>query len=106
MRSAKVLYKGNPAGILTQNDDGGFHFIYDELWLSDPSKPPVSLTLPKNKIECQSESLFPFLYHLLPEGANKKTVCKTFKIDENDAFGILLQTSKTDTIGAITLQKI
>lgn len=106
MRSAKVFYKDQFAGILTQNDKGSFHFKYDENWLIDDSKPSISLTLPKSKIEFNSEALFPFFYHLLPEGSNKRIVCKTYKIDEDDAFGILLYTSKDDTIGAVTLQRI
>ena len=48
----------------------------------------------------------PFFYHLLPEGINKRIVCQTYKIDESDDFGILLHTAKTDTIGAITLERI
>lgn len=106
MRAARILYKGETAGILTQNDDGNFHFEYVEKWLSDAEKPAVSLTLPKKQKEFNSKALFPFFYHLLPEGANKRMVCKTFRIDENDAFGILLQTSRIDTIGAVTLERI
>lgn len=106
MRSAKVLYKGDFAGILTQNNDGSFLFKYNENWLSDDSKPAISLTFPKNKTEFYSDTLFSFFYHLLPEGSNKRIVCRTYKIDEDDAFGILLHTSKNDTIGAVTLQRI
>lgn len=106
MRAAKVLYKGLFAGVLTQNNDASFHFIYDQSWLTDDSKPAISLTMPKNEIEFTSRFLFPFFYHLLPEGTNKREVCRTFKIDKDDAFGILMQTSKDDTIGAITLQRI
>jgi len=106
MRLAKVLYKGEVAGTLTQHDDGSFHFQYDDLWISDQSKPSISLTLPKHQAAFSSPTLFPFFYHLLPEGINKRMVCKTFKMDEDDAFGILLHTSKTDTIGAVTLERI
>ncbi|HRP91154.1 MAG TPA: HipA N-terminal domain-containing protein [Edaphocola sp.] len=103
---AKVLHKGQFAGILTQNDDGSFHFKYDKSWLSDDSKPSISFTLPKKEVEFSAKTLFPFFYHLLPEGSNKRIVCRTYKIDEDDAFSILLHTSKDDTIGAVTLQKI
>ena len=106
MRAAKVLYKGEFAGILMQNDDGSFHFKYNENWFSDDSKPAISLTLPKKEIEFSADNLFPFFYHLLPEGSNKRIVCRTYKIDEDDAFGIFLLTSKNDTIGAVTLQRI
>lgn len=106
MRSAKVLYKGLIAGILQQNDDGSFVFNYLDQWLSNEHNPAISLTFPKREKEFISENLFPFFYHLLPEGANKRMVCKENKIDESDAFGILLNTAKTDTIGAVTLEKI
>lgn len=105
MRSANVFYKGVRAGVLKQNDNESFQFKYNEAWLSDDSKPSISLTLPKSKIEFHSDSLFPFFYHLLPEGTNKRIVCKTFRLDEDDAFGILLHTSKIDTIGAVTLER-
>jgi len=29
-----------------------------------------------------------------------------FKIDEDDAFGILLQASKVDTVGAVTIERV
>jgi HipA-like protein len=106
MRFAKVLYKGKQAGILEQNNDGSFMFKYNEEWLQDNTKPPISLTLPKAQKEFSSKELFPFFYHLLPEGVNKKMICRTYKIDESDAFGILLTTAKTDTIGTITIERI
>lgn len=106
MRIAQILYKGERAGVLTQLDNGGFHFIYNQDWLSDDSKPSISLTLPKNQKEFDSETLFPFFYHLLPEGVNKRMICKTYKIDEDDAFGILLQASKIDTVGAVTIERM
>ncbi|SFN16783.1 serine/threonine-protein kinase HipA [Algoriella xinjiangensis] len=106
MRVAQILYKGERAGVLTQLDNGSFHFIYNEDWISDDSKPSISLTLPKSQIEFKSQALFPFFYHLLPEGVNKRMICKTYKIDEDDAFGILLQASKVDTVGAVTIERV
>ncbi|MDM1139165.1 HipA N-terminal domain-containing protein [Empedobacter falsenii] len=106
MRVANILYKGKKAGILSQLDNGSFHFSYIQDWLSDDSKPSISLTLPKNQKEFDSETLFPFFYHLLPEGVNKRMICKTYKIDEDDAFGILLKASKIDTIGAVTIERV
>lgn len=106
MRQAKVLYKDQYAGLLSQLDDGSFRFEYKPDWLEDATKPPVSLTLPKKKEPFQSEFLFPFFYHMLPEGANKQVVCYNLRIDEHDHFGILLATSKVDTVGAVRLEKI
>ena len=104
MRTATILYKSEPAGILRQLDNGSFHFRYLETWLKDKQKPAISLTLPKSKIEFKSPHLFPLFFHLLPEGSNKQAVCKFKKIDPADHFGILLNTAQFDTIGAITIQ--
>ncbi|MEC4114854.1 HipA N-terminal domain-containing protein [Myroides pelagicus] len=106
MRVAHILYKGERAGVLTQLDNGSFHFTYNEDWLSDDFKPAISLTLPKSQIEFESAALFPFFYHLLPEGVNKRMICKTYKIDQDDAFGLLLQASKVDTVGAVTIERM
>ena len=43
---------------------------------------------------------------MLAEGANKAYKCPTLKIEEDDAFGLLLATAHTDTIGAITVKKL
>ena len=106
MRIAHILYKGEKAGVLTQLDNSSFHFKYNENWLSDESKPSISLTLPKSQIEFESDTLFPFFYHLLPEGVNKRMICKMFKIDEDDDFTRLLKTAGEDTIGAVTIKEI
>jgi serine/threonine-protein kinase HipA len=105
MRTATILYKSEPAGILRQLDNGSFHFRYLETWLEDKRKPAISLTLPKSKIEFKSPHLFPLFFHLLPEGSNKQAVCKFKKIDPSDHFGILLNTAQFDTIGAITIKQ-
>ena len=94
MRSARVQYKGEDAGILTQYDDGTFSFEYDDNWLVNGHKPSISLTLPKRKEMYRSEYLFPFFYSMLPEGTNKNVVCKILKIDEDDFFVILLNTAQ------------
>ena len=106
MRSATVLFKGEQAGILTQQDDGSFNFAYDPSWVTDDRKPAISLTLPKTKEPYQSKFLFPFFFNLLPEGSNKRVVCKLNRIDKSDYFGILMTTAKNDSIGAVTVTKI
>ncbi len=106
MRKAKVLFKDEEAGVITQHDDGTFSFIYNDAWVSDNNKPSVSLTLPKNNRKFHSEFLFPFFYHMLPEGSNKQEVCKLNRIDQSDYFGILLTTAKYDSIGAVRILKI
>ena len=106
MRKAKILYKNQEAGMLIQHDNGSFTFKYDNSWISDETKPSVSLTLPKSQHEFHSEFLFPFFYNMLPEGSNKQIVCKLNRLDSNDYFGLLLTTARNDTIGAVRVIKI
>ena len=106
MRQAKIFFKKEAAGILTQHDDGTFTFRYDDFWIADQSKPAISLTLPKSVQMYHSTDLFPFFYNMLPEGSNKQVVCMFMRIDEDDYFGLLLATAKNDTIGAVTVTTI
>ena len=106
MRSGQVFYKNELAGTLTQLDNGSFLFQYDEQWLNDSSKPSISLTMPKNKIEFQSSTLFPFFFNLIPEGVNKQLICRKKRIDRDDYFGLLLEVAGGDTIGAVKVIKM
>lgn len=106
MREAKVLFKDEEAGILTQHDNGSFTFCYLVEWLNDKDKPNISLTLPKQEQPFHSEFLFPFFYNMLPEGSNKQVVCKLNRIDKGDYFGLLMTTVKNDSIGAVRIIKI
>lgn len=106
MRQAKILYKGEEAGLLIQHDDGSFTFLYHDNWMVDSNKSGISHTLRKNKQEHHSKTLFPFFYNMLPEGSNKKVICKHNKIDADDYFGLLMTTAKNDNIGAVTVIKI
>lgn len=105
MRVAKILYKDEEAGVLTQHDDGSFTFRYHNSWINDTGKPAISLTLPKSEQEYHSKFLFSFFYNMLPEGSNKQVVCKHNRIDQNDYFGLLMTTAKIDSIGAVTVVK-
>ena len=105
MRMAKVLFKGEEVGLLTQMDDGTCQFQYHRSWVEDAGKPAISLTLPKKFTAYESEFLFPFFYNMLPEGSNKQVVCKLNRLDQTDYFGLLLTTAKNDTIGAVTVIK-
>jgi HipA-like protein len=101
MRQARIFYKKSEAGVLIQNDDGSFTFIYNDLWFADKNKPSISLTLPKTKKEYHSNSLFSFFFNILPEGVNKQAICKKYKIDAEDYFSLLVNIAKNDTIGAV-----
>lgn len=106
MRQAKILFRDEEAGILTQHDDGSFTFRYLETWVADNDKKSISLTLPKTKQEYHSKFLFPFFFNMLPEGTNKEVVCKYNRIELTDYFGQLMTTAKDDSIGAVRVIKI
>jgi HipA-like protein len=106
MRKAKVLFKGEEAGILTQQDDGSFMFKYNPLWVDDASKPAISPTLPKKKTAYHAPFLFAFFYNMLPEGSNRQVASRLNRIDQRDHFGLLMTTARHDTIGAVTVYKI
>ena len=106
MRKAVVLFKGEEAGILNQQDDGSFIFRYHDAWMANTTKPGICLTLSKLQQEHRSKYLFPFFYNMLPEGSNKQIVCKLMRIDPDDDFGLLLTTAGNDTIGAVRVIKI
>lgn len=106
MRRAKILYKDEEAAVLIQHDDSSFTFKYNDAWTADSNKPGISLALPKTEQEFHSKFLFPFFYNMLPEGSNKQVVCKLNRIDQSDYFGLLMTTSKNDSIGAVRVLKI
>ena len=106
MRQARVLYKDELAGHLIQHDDGSFTFRYTDEWLLDSDTPPISLTLQKITGDYRSKALFPFFYNMLPEGSNRDIVCRHFRIEKKDYFGILLKTARYDTIGAVRVEQI
>ena len=105
MRQAQVFSNGILAGMLTETDSGKYIFCYDDSFLIDEKQTAISLSFPKSQKEFSSETLFPFFFNMLSEGTNKAIQCQTLKIDENDAFGLLLATAHTDTIGAIIVKK-
>lgn len=106
MRKAAILYKEEEAGVLSQHNDGSFTFQYNNTWLTNSSKPSISLTLPKSTQVFQAANLFPFFFNMLPEGSNKHIICKLNRIDETDYFGLLLAIAKYDSIGAVRVIKI
>lgn len=106
MRAAEVLINGMLAGIITETDEGKYLFQYDDAYLLDSKNRAISLSFPKRKEAFVADELFPFFFNMLSEGTNKALQCMTLKIDENDAFGLLLATAGNDTIGAITVKKL
>jgi serine/threonine-protein kinase HipA len=104
MRRARVLFQDKIAGILSE-DEHGFHFQYEELYLKDEKSLAISLTLPLTDIPYESKMLFPFFDGLIPEGWLLNIAQKNWKINPRDRMGILLKTC-TDCIGAVSIIEI
>ena len=102
LKSAEVFYKGEPAGYLYKTEKG-YTFIYDDSFLK--KNIPISVSLPPRKEPYESKELFPFFCGLLPEGWYLDLVVAKQKLDRDDLFGILLSTTGTDTVGAVTVRQ-
>lgn len=103
MRKANVYFDRKLCGILEETDTG-YRFRYTSAWYSDPSLPPVSLTMPKDKQVYDSPIFFPFFDGLIPEGYLLEKVVDKWSIPYKDRFGLLLK-SGMDTIGAVSVEE-
>lgn len=90
------------AGTLTQHSPHEYEFAYDASYC-DGLHIPLSPTLPITTEVYRSEHMFPFFANLLPEGANKRTICRHLHIDEHDYFSLLASFVGKDFIGNISV---
>ena len=104
MRKGRVYVSGIPAGVLTE-DEYGYHFEYDEAYLSAPTSQSVSLTLPLRGDPYHSNILFPFFDGLIPEGWLLNVAERNWKIRRNDRMGLLLACCR-DCIGNVSVEPI
>ncbi len=106
MRELEIYRNGILAGTLTEENRKSYVFRYDDVYYNDTNKAAISLTLPKTQQRYNSEYLFPFFFNLLSEGVNRKLQSKQLRIDEEDNFGLLMETAQYDTIGVITVKQV
>jgi serine/threonine-protein kinase HipA len=102
-RRAKVFYRKQFAGVLSEKAEGGYRFVYDSEYLKKGQA--ISLTLPLQEESFESETMFSFFAGLIPEGWYLHIVAPTIKVDEHDTFGLLMRTCG-DCIGAVSLKEI
>ena len=101
MRQLGVYNNDVLAGVLKEETPGrGYVFAYSPDYLSSKG------TLPLQSAPYESESLFPFFANLLPEGANRTVICRKFRIDKEDLFGLLSAMSGKDFIGSVNVRAI
>lgn len=106
MKQLAVYYNDTMAGVLTEKNPGvGYTFQYCEEYLKS-SLPPVSVNLPKREAAYRSDYLFPLFTNMLPEGGNRRMICNSQKIDEDDFFGLLEVMANQDFIGAVNVRRI
>lgn len=104
-RALDIYWDNMRAGRLEEISPTSYRFEYDETYrLSE--QPPVSLTLPKSQSVYVSNILFPCFINLLPEGVNRKTICRRNKIDEHDFFGMLMFFAGKDVIGNLEFRLV
>ena len=102
-RTAYVYVRNTFAGTLKETDSG-YSFIYDEEYIGGADSTAVSLTLPMQKEEYTSKTLFSFFDGLIPEGWLLNIVTDNWKIDRKDRFGLLLVSCK-DPIGNVSVKE-
>ncbi|MBE5843399.1 MAG: phosphatidylinositol kinase [Butyrivibrio sp.] len=101
-RCGNVYVQKKLAGVITE-DEQGYTFQYDDAYLETEGAVAVSLTLPLQREEYQSNVLFPFFDGLIPEGWLLGVVERNWKIDNKDRFGLLLASCK-DCIGDVYVE--
>lgn len=103
MRKGRVMYSGELAGWVWQ-DDTGYHFQYAEAYLADSRARDISLTLPRRKEAYTSRTLHAFFDGLIPEGWLLDLATTYWKLNPRDRMGLLLSLCR-DTIGAVTVEE-
>lgn len=101
----KVLYKANHLAGMLWRDEKGYHFEYDDDFISNLNTFAISVNMPKSQKEYTSDRLFPNFQSMLSEGYNRELQCRALGIDLNDEWSLLMNTCERDTIGAITIEK-
>lgn len=100
-RKAEIKMDGLTAGWLWQ-DEEGYRFQYDTVYLSSESPRAISLTLPLQKEAFPSRLLFPFFDGLIPEGWLLDIAERNWKLNPRDRMGLLMACCR-DCIGAVSV---
>jgi len=89
-------------GALRVDQHGDLSFIYDQAWIEDRARPPISQSLPKRPEPFNRRETRPFFAGLLPEAAQREAVAQTLGISKANDFR-LLEALGGDVAGALTL---
>lgn len=98
LRSAPILFKNRPAGVLAETASGGTRFSYAAGWSEN-----IACCFPVTRRQHEWPSgLHPFFQHLAPEGWLREGQARIAHIDEDDDLGLLLRYG-ADCIGAVSI---
>ncbi len=105
MRQLDVYMNDIRAGVLIELHPGrGYSFTYTNDY-ANSSNPPISVSMPKRAESYDARNLFPLFSNMLPEGANRRVICRNLRIDERDFFGLLSAMAGKDFIGAVQVRR-
>lgn len=105
MRKATIYYNDAEAGILTETDDGLYHFQYQPAYAKNYPDQFICFSMPVMDKLYKSKSLFPFFEGLIPEGWLLDIASENWKINKNDRMGLLLACC-SNCIGAVSVMPI
>lgn len=101
-RSLAVWWDERKVGVLSLDRHGDMRFAYGEPWLSDPSAPPISFSLPKRKEAFSRREARPFFDGLLPEEEQRIAIAAALGVSPRNEFK-LLEHLGGEVAGALTL---
>ena len=104
MKQAGIYVNDAFCGILTE-DEEGFHFSYDEMYLNREKAMPVSPTMPLTQERYDKEMMFPVFDGLIPEGWLLDIAATSWKIDPRDRMSLLMACCN-DCIGNISVKPL
>jgi serine/threonine-protein kinase HipA len=105
MRKGIVKYNNIKAGILSEEENGEYQFVYDEEYVKKFPQNFITFQMPVSSLAYHSKRLFPFFDGLIPEGWLLNIASKSWKINKNDRMGLLLACCQ-NAIGAVTIHPI
>jgi serine/threonine-protein kinase HipA len=105
MRQGIVKYNNIPVGILTEEDNGEYLFVYDEAYVSNHPNEFISFQMQVSTAPFRSKRLFPFFDGLIPEGWLLQIAAESWKINKNDRMGLLLACCQ-NAIGAVSVHPV
>lgn len=101
MKKGLVYKKDKLAGMIWE-DEMGYSFQYQKIYLQDPKYGAVSKTLPLREEVFTTQNIIPFFDGLIPEGWLLAIAIDNWKLNPKDRMSLLLTLCK-DCIGDVSI---